>query len=286
MAHHVRIGGKLNRSHGGNAVIFILLIVVGIFMALPMYYNIITSFKPASEMFIFPPRFYVTEPTIRNYRMMMQLMMNLEVPFTRYLFNSLFVALLSTFLGSLIGAVAAYPFAKKEFPGKKFFWQLIMITLLFTGGVTSLPTYIVKAKLGLINSYASMIVPSLATTLHLFLMRQFMLQIPDSLLEAARIDGASEFRTFMTVVLPNIKPAWTTVLVLKFISLWNTGSVDIYDEQLKLLPTALSQMATGTISRQGATAAATVVMMLPPIVSFFVTQSKMLQTMAHSGIKG
>lgn len=283
---HVRVGGKLNRSYGGNFVIFLVLAVMGMFMGLPLVYNIVSAFKPASELFIFPPRFYVTDPTMKNFTQLFQLATNLTVPFNRYLFNSIFVSLVSTAVGVVIGAAAAYPFAKKEFPGKKMFWKLIMMTLLFSGGVTSLPSYIVKAKLGLINTYWVLILPSLASTLHMFLMRQFMLQIPDSLLEAARIDGAGEGRVLLEVVMPNVKPAWTTVAVLSFTSIWNTGSNSvIFKEELKLLPTALSQISTSGIARTGVTAAATLLLMIPPILAFIVTQSRMLQTMAHSGIK-
>ena len=219
--HHIRISGKLNRSHGGNFAIFAMLVVVGLFMGLPLYYSIISAFKPPSELFLFPPRFYVSEPTGRNFTQLFQLATNLTVPFIRYLFNSVFVSLVSTALGVIIGAAAAYPFAKKEFPGKSMLWKLIMMTLLFSGGVTSLPSYIVKAKLGLINTYWVLILPSLASTLHMFLMRQFMLQIPDSLLEAARIDGSGEFRTFNQIVIPIMKPAIAVQAIFTFVSSWN-----------------------------------------------------------------
>jgi len=277
---------QLNRSHFGNFAVFFMLVVVGIFMGLPLYYTVIQSFKPIEERFIFPPRFYVVNPTWSNYTQLFQLVSDLTVPFSRYLFNSVFISIASTGVGVLVGAMAAYPFAKKKFPGKNGLWKLIMLTLLFSGGVTALPAYIVKAKLGLINTYWVLILPHLASTLHMFLLRQFMLQIPDSLLDAAKIDGASDMRIFLNVVLPNVKPAWMTVMVLSFTSVWNEGSAGvIFKEQYKLLPTALSQIGAGGISRSGATSAAGVLLMIPPIISFIFTQSKMLQTMAHSGIK-
>ena len=281
-----RLKKQLNRSHFGNFSVFFMLIVVGIFMGLPLYYTVIQSFKPIEERFIFPPRFYVTNPTGSNYTQLFQLISDLTVPFSRYLFNSVLVSIASTGVGVLIGAMAAYPFAKKKFPGKDGLWKLVMLTLLFSGGVTALPAYIIKAKLGLINTYWVLILPSLASTLHMFLLRQFMLQIPDSLLDAGKIDGASDMRIFMNIVLPNVKPAWMTVMVLSFTNVWNNGSTGvIFKEELKLLPTALSQISAGGISRSGAASAAGVLMMIPPIVSFILTQSKMLQTMAHSGIK-
>lgn len=282
----IRIHKQLNRSHFGNFLVFLMLVVMGVFMGLPLYYNIIQSFKPVEELFIFPPRFYVVNPTTSHYSQLFQLVSDLTVPFSRYLFNSIFVSICSTGVGVLIGAMAAYPFAKKKFPGKDTLWRLIMLTLLFSGGVTALPSYIVKAKLGLINTYWVLILPSLASTLHMFLLRQFMLQIPDSLLDAAKLDGANDFVIFMNVIMPNVKPAWMTVMVLSFTNVWNTGSAGVvFKEELKLLPTALSQISAGGISRSGAAAAAGVLLMIPPIVSFVLTQSKMLQTMAHSGIK-
>lgn len=282
----IHIAKRINRSHGGNVMIFLMLVVFGMFMGLPLLYNIVSAFKPPEEIFIFPPRFYVSNPTGRNFSQLFQLASNLTVPFNRYLFNSVFVSIVSTALCVLVGALAAYPFAKKNFKGKALLWKLIMMTLLFSGGVTALPSYIVKAKLGLLNTYWVLILPSIASTLQMFLMRQFMLQIPDSLLEAARIDGAGEFNTFLYVVMPNIKPAWLTVMVLAFTGIWNTGSSGVvYDESLKLLPSALSQISAGGIARTGATAAATLLLMIPPILAFIITQSKMLQTMAYSGIK-
>ena len=282
----IRIHKQLNRSHTGNFLILLMLIAVGTFMGMPLYYNIIQSFKPVEERFIFPPRFYVVNPTWVNYTQLFQLVSDLTVPFSRYLFNSVFVSIVSTTVSVLIGAMAAYPFAKKKFPGRNMLWRLIMLTLLFSGGVTALPSYIIKAKLGLINTYWVLILPTLASTLHMFLMRQFMLQIPDSLLDAAKLDGASDIRIFLNIVMPNVKPAWMTVMVLSFTDVWNKGSGGvIFKEELKLLPTALSQITAGGIARSGASAAAAVLLMLPPIISFVVTQSKMLQTMAHSGIK-
>ncbi|MBQ3491321.1 MAG: carbohydrate ABC transporter permease [Oscillospiraceae bacterium] len=282
----IRIHKQLNRSHFGNFTIFFGLVAVGVFMALPLYLSIVTSLKPPEELFIFPPRFYVVNPTGKNFSELFQLVTDTVVPLSRYLFNSIFVSVASTTFGVIIGAMAAYPFAKKKFLGRETMWKLIMLTLLFSGGVTALPSYIIKAKLGLIDTYWVLILPQLASTLHMFLMRQFMLQIPDVLLDAAKIDGAGDMRIFYHVVLPNIKPAWMTVMVLTFMSVWNTGSAGvIWSEPLKLLPTALSQITTAAISRTGVAAAASVLLMVPPIVSFVVTQSKMLQTMAHSGIK-
>ncbi len=282
----IHIEKRINRSHGGDAVILLFLLVMGVFMALPLYLSVISAFKPPEEIFLYPPRFYVVNPTSKHFSQLFQLTGNLTVPITRYLFNSVFLSIATTGASVFVGVMAAYPFAKKKFPGKEVIWKLIMITLLFRGGANGLASFIIQAKLGLLNTYWVFILPGMASTLELFLMRQFMLQIPDALLEAARIDGASEFKSFIHVVVPNIKPAWMTVMVMEFTAVWNTNSGGlIFDEAWKLLPNAINQITAEGISRTGVGAAATVLLMLPPIISFLVTQSKMLQTMAHSGIK-
>ena len=287
----LRVGEQLNRSRGGNVAIFILLGLMALFMGMPLFYSIASAFKPPEEIYLFPPKFYAIHPTINNFKQLSQMVSNLWVPFSRYLYNSLFISVVTTFFSVFIGALAAYPFAKHKFVGRDMLWRLIMVTLLFSGGVTALPSYIIKARLGLINSYWVMILPAIAVPLQMFLMRQFMMQIPDSLLEAARLDGAREFRIFTSVILPNVKPAWLTVMVLAFQNIWNgsAGGADsttvIFDEAYKMLPAVLSQIQTGGYARMGVAAAASLLLMLPPIVAFVVNQSMMLQTMAHSGIK-
>lgn len=287
----LRTGERLNRSRGGNAAIFILLGLMALFMGMPLFYSIASAFKPPEEIYLFPPKFYAIHPTINNFKQLSQMVSNLWVPFSRYLYNSLFISVVTTFFSVFIGAMAAYPFAKHKFVGRDMLWRLIMVTLLFSGGVTALPSYIIKARLGLINSYWVMILPAIAVPLQMFLMRQFMMQLPDSLLEAARLDGAGEFRIFSSIILPNVKPAWLTVMVLAFQNIWNgsAGGADsttvIFDENYKMLPAVLSQIQTGGFARMGVAAAASLLLMLPPIVAFVVNQSKMLQTMAHSGIK-
>lgn len=231
----LRVGEQLNRSRGGNVAIFILLGLMALFMGMPLFYSIASAFKPPEEIYLFPPKFYAIHPTINNFKQLSQMVSNLWVPFSRYLYNSLFISVVTTFFSVFIGALAAYPFAKHKFVGRDMLWRLIMVTLLFSGGVTALPSYIIKARLGLINSYWVMILPAIAVPLQMFLMRQFMMQIPDSLLEAARLDGAREFRIFTSVILPNVKPAWLTVMVLQPFRTFGT----VPPEALTLLPSSL-----------------------------------------------
>ena len=277
---------KLNRSTGGNVVLFLVLLVGGAFMALPLVYAVVQSIKPMEELFIFPPRFTVRRPTLDNFRMLISVASNLWVPIERYLFNSVFVSLVGTVGHVLLASMAAYPLAKHKFPGSKILFNVIVLSLLFSNQVTYLPQYIVMARAGLIDSYWSIILPSFAMTLGLYLMKQFMEQIPDTVLEAARIDGASETRICFQIVMPQVRPAWLTLIIFAFQSIWNqTGLSFIFSEEYKLLPTILRQISAGGIARAGVSSAATMLLIIPPILTFLITQSSVIETMAHSGMK-
>ena len=277
---------KLNRTRGGNAVIFIVMLILGAFMVLPLVYAVIQSIKPVEELFIFPPRFFVIRPTLDNFRDLISVGGNLWVPFERYVLNSVFLSVVITVSHVIISSMAAYPLAKHPFPGSKFIFTLIVTALMFSSPVMAIPSYMVMAKLNLINNYLAVILPAVASTLGLYLMKQFMMQIPDVMLEAARIDGANEFRIFFKIVMPQVRPAWLTLTIFAFQSAWNnTGGSFIYHEELKTLPTVLSQVASGGIARAGIASAASVLLMLPPIITFVITQSNVVETMGHSGIK-
>ena len=277
---------KLNRTRGGNAVIFIVMLILGSFMALPLIYAVVQSIKPVEELFVFPPRFFVIRPTLDNFRDLLNVGNSLWVPFERYVINSVFLSVVITVSHVIISSMAAYPLAKHPFPGSKFIFNLIVTALMFSSPVTAIPSYIVMAKLHLINNYLAVILPAVASTLGLYLMKQFMTQIPESILEAARIDGANEFRIFFRIVMPQVRPAWLTLVIFAFQSAWNNGGGSfIYREELKTLPTALSQVSSGGIARAGISSAAAVLLMLPPIITFVITQSNVVETMGHSGIK-
>ncbi len=277
---------KVNRSRWGNALVFLLLLILGSFMLLPVLYTTVQAFKPMEELFLFPPRFTVSNPTLKNFKLIGQLINNLWVPFSRYLFNSVFVSIAGTAGNVIIASMAAYPLAKNDFPGKKLLFKIVTVALLFSGGVLGLAQYIIMAKLHMINTYWALILPSVATPMGLFLMKQFMEGISDSLLEAARIDGMSEFGIYWKIVMPNVKPAWLTMIIFAFQGMWAmTGGNFIYKEELKLLPTALAQIQSGGIARAGVSAAANLLMFLPPVLIFLITQSSIMETMAHAGIK-
>lgn len=284
--HRIRKTKRVNRSTGGNIVMFIMLVVLGGFMLLPVIYTVVQAFKPMEELFLFPPRFTISNPTFKNFKLIGQLVDNLWVPFSRYTFNSVFVSAAGTAGNVIIASMAAYPLAKNDFPGKKFLFKIVTVALLFSGGVLSLAQYIIMAKLHMINTYWALILPSVATPMGLFLMKQFMEGISTSLLEAARIDGMNEFQIYWSIVMPNVKPAWLTMIIFAFQGMWSmTGGNFIYKEELKMLPTALAQIQSGGIARAGVAAAANLLMFIPPVVMFLVTQSSIMETMAHAGIK-
>jgi len=280
-------GKRLNRTFGGDAGIFLFLALAGAFSILPMIYSILQAIKPLDELFIYPPRFWVRRPTGENFVMLFQLVGNLWVPFTRYLFNTLFVTICGTVGTVIIASIAAYPLAKHTFAGKKTINKTVQYALLFTSNVTGIPSFIIMAKLGFINTYWALLLPAFAGSLGLYLMVSFMDQIPNERLEAAKIDGATELQTFWHIVLPSVRAAWLTLIIFSFQGLWSiTGGNFIYDEQLKMLPTALSQIAAAGIARAGVGAATALFMMVPPILMFVIVQSAVIETMSHSGLKG
>ncbi len=278
----------LSRSKGGTAVLFIFLALVSVFMMFPLYYSIIQSLKPIEEIFIFPPRFYVQNPTIQNFLQVYYLSGNLEVPFTRYLFNSVFVTVVGTAMSLVLASLAGYSLAKGKYKGAGLLYTVIVLALLFRAEVTAVPVYYIISKLGIIDSYWALLLPPLASTSGVFLIRQFVLSaIPDATLEAARIDGADEFYIFRKIVLPSIKPAIVTVLIFTFQANWGAAAATqyIFSEELKELPNVLSTIVAGGIARQGAGAAVSVITMIPPIAVFLWSQHSVMETMAHSGLK-
>lgn len=281
-----RAGNRVNRSLSGDVGVLIFLLIVGAIMALPLYFSIIQSIKPPDELFIFPPRFYVANPTGGNYGDLFRLMSNSWVPFSRYVFNTVFVTAVGTFGHIVLASMAAYPMSKYKFPGSAAFNKLVVFSLMFNAAVLTIPTYIIMAGLGWIDTYFSLIIPAFGASLGFYLMRSFMGDLHDALLDAAKIDGATEIQIFLKIVMPNVKSAWLTLMIFSVQSLWNQNNTTyIYSEPLKSLQYGITQIVSGGIARQGAAAAGTVVMMLVPIIVFIVSQSNVIETMAKSGIK-
>ena len=277
----------LARSVGGNIVNFLFLCVIAAFMALPLLYVVSNAFKPLDEIFVYPPRLYVIHPTFSNFTDLASLMSQSWIPFSRYIFNSVFVTLVSTFVQIIFVSMAAYVLEKREFPGRRVFFKVVVTSLMFSGSVTAVPNYIIMNGLGMVNTYWAMILPAIASSMGLFLMKQFMAtSVPTAVLEAARVDGAHELSIFWRIVMPLVRPAWLTLIIFAFQSIWATnGNGYIYTETLKPLNYALSQVVSGGVARTGSAAAVSLIMMLPPLTVFIITQSNILNTMASSEIK-
>ena len=265
----------------------VILSVFGLFSVLPVLLNIFQSFKPMNELFLYPPRFFVSNPTWDNYKQLFVMMTGAWVPFSRYIFNTVLITAAGTVGNILVCSLAAYPLATHQgLPGGRVMFQLVVVALMFNSVVTDVVNYLTMSAFHWINTYLAIIVPACASALGLFIMKQFMEQIPDSLVEAAHIDGASEYRLFWRIIMPNVRPAWLTVGIFAFIGLWNgTHTTYIYNEELKSLPYALNQIVTGGITRAGAGAAVSVVLMLVPVAFFIFSQDRIVETMATSGMK-
>lgn len=287
MKKRFHIKRRLNRSVGGDVGVYFFIILLGLFMAFPIVYAISNAFKPFHELFIFPPRFFVKDPTTENFLDMVNIMSSSWVPFSRNIFNTFFVTAAGTVFHIFFASLAAYALAKFKFPGNKAIFEIIVLSLMFAATVTDIPRYIIMSKLGMIDTYWAMIIPPIQAPLGLYLMKQFMeTLIPDSLLEAARIDGKSEFGIFWSIVMPLVKPAWLTLTILSIQSLWNaTGGAYIYSEELKTLPVAMNQIIASGIARAGVGAAVSVFMMIVPVTVFIVSQNQIIETMATSGMK-
>ena len=278
---------SFNRSVGGDIGINLLLIIFGAFMFLPMVYAISQSLKPLDELWMFPPRFLVQNPSLKNFQELFRLMSESWVPFSRYIFNTAFVSVAGTGGHLFFASLAAYAMTKINFPGRKGMFQLVYYSLMFNATVTALSNFIIMSALHMIDTYWSLIIPAFGQTLGFYLMRQFMeTTVPDSVLESARLDGAKELTIYWRIVMPMVKPAWLTLIVYCFQGLWNSGtSVYIYSEELKTFNYAIQQILAGGIVRSGAADASTVIMMLVPVTVFVITQSNIIETMASSGMK-
>ena len=277
----------LNRSVGGDLGISIFLIIMGAFMFLPMIYTVANSLKPLDELWVFPPRFIVRSPTLKNFSDLFALMGASWVPFSRYIFNTILISVSGTMGNLFFASMAAYALSKIKFPGRNWMFQMIVMSLMFHTTVSSITNFLTMSSLHMIDTQWAIIIPAWGATLGLYLMKQFMESgISDQVLESARLDGARELYIYWNIAMPMVKPAWLTLIVYTFKDLWNAGaSIYIQSEELKTFNYAIGQISADGVTRAGATAAGTVLMMLVPIAVFVITQSNIIETMASSGMK-
>ncbi len=285
-------GTKINpkRFDKSQLKFYIVLVPMALFMVLPVIYIVNQAFKPLDELFMFPPRFFVIKPTFKNFTDLFRTASTTGVPMSRYLFNSIVVTLVTVFANILVTASSAYVLSKKKFKLKGRLFALNQIALMFVPIAVAIPRFLIIKNVGLSDNFLAHIVPLLAMPIGLFLVKQFMDDIPDALIEAARLDGANDFQILLKIVMPLVKPALATVGILTFQVVWNateSSSLYISDETLKTFAFYLSTLtaSSNTIAGAGMSAAAGLIMFLPNLIIFMLLQSKVMNTMTHSGIK-
>ncbi|MBP1988606.1 carbohydrate ABC transporter permease [Paenibacillus eucommiae] len=287
--HRLGYRKKLKRIDAFQVITILGLIVFSLFMILPVLFIINHAFKPINELFLYPPTFFAKKPTLFNIK---ELLLRPQViPFSRYLFNSLITTVLTVSGVIMISAMAAYAFSKHHFPGKNVLFSIIILALMFAPEAVGIPRYLVMANLNMLNTYFVHIVPFFAAPMAVFLMKQFIDQIPGALMEAAKIDGAKEWTILFRIVIPVCMPAVATVGILAFQGAWtNVESSNLFTqvESMKTLPYYIASLLSGASNNvvgQGAAAAGGLLIFLPTLVVFLFFQRKILMTMAHSGIK-
>jgi ABC-type glycerol-3-phosphate transport system permease component len=272
--------------------LYISVLILVAFTALPLIYLITTAFKPLDQILAYPPKFFVTRPTLYNFSSLFVALSSTEVPFLRFTLNSIFISSVTVVLTVLVSSLGAYGLVKHKPKGSKIIFNLVIASLMFSPLVMQIPSYFVVSNLGLVNTLFALIIPKIAVAYNFFLMERFVGEIPDALLEAAKIDGANDFKIYYMIIMPLLRPAWATLVVFTFVLVWNDyfgPLIYITDEAQKTLPLILQRISGGAgvadLARAGASAASGLLMIAPTILIFTIMQSKVLETMAHSGIK-
>ncbi len=285
-------GTMINPTHFNKSQIKFIIAVLplAIIMLLPIISMFAHSFKPFSELYEYPPKFFVRRPTLDNFISLFRFTSQAGVPLSRYFFNSLIQSVFVILLTLLFGSLAAYSFSFLSYKGKKLLLSMNQVAIMFVAVAVAVPRYLVMSKLHLINNYLSLIIPLIAMPVGVFLMKQFMDQIPRELTDAAKIDGANKLQIYFKIIIPLIKPALCTVAILSFQAAWNnTEASNLYvnDEALKTLAYYFSTISLGSssIAAQGMVAAAGLIMFVPNLVFFLIVQNQVMNTMAYSGMK-
>lgn len=274
----------------GQIKIILMILPLALFMLLPIVFIFSHAFKPMDELFAFPPRFFVIRPTSDNFYKLFKATSTSAIPMGRYIFNTLLVTLAVVIGSVFISTLAAFALSKLKFKGKYTLMEINNAALMFVPVAVMIPRYLIINALGLIDTYWALILPLVAMPVCLFLIKQFTDQVPDSLIEAAYIEGASDFMVYRKIVLPLIKPAVATGAILSFQQVWGdiaSSSYYISNETLRTLPFYMNTLtsANNTIAGQGMAAAAGLIMFVPNLLLFIILQSNVMNTMAHSGLK-
>jgi len=282
---------KIRSISFSGTLLFTFLTFYALLSVAPIVYIVNTAFKSLSELFLFPPTFFARHPSLHNFHDLFFALKLSEVPFSRYLFNSVLTTVITIILAVLISTMGAYSLSRMQFPGKDLIFSVIIISLMFSPEAVKITRYLVVTKLGLMNSYAGHILPHLSIPVCIFLIKQFMDQIPRALSEAAKIDGASEWNIFTKIVIPNVTPAIGTAAILTFQLVWGDLETSTYymtEETMKTLPYFVQTLTSGmttVVARQGASAAAGLLLFIPNLIIFVILQKSMINTLVNSGIK-
>lgn len=301
MAAFKGVGINPKGFHKSQIKFYLVLLPIVVFMGIPILFITFHAFKPMDELFAFPPKFFTKNPTLDNFVKLFSSSGSTNIPATRYLFNSILASATVVLSSILLSSAAGYVLSKKKFRGKDTIFSINTVALMFVPVAVVIPRYFTVVKIGLIDNFFAHILPQLALPVGLFLVKQFIDQIPDSLVEAAQIDGASDYFILIKIIMPMVKPALSTVAILAFQASWNTSEASelfINDDSLKTFSFFVSTLASGSgstvtgaattgnaVAGQGMSAAASFIMFLPNFILFILLQSKVMNTMAHSGIK-
>lgn len=270
--------------------IIVIILPLVIFMAMPIIFIANHAFKPMEELFAFPPTFFVKNATGENFTKLVKFSNTSGIPLARYIFNSLIVTAVTVGASILLTTMAAFALAKIKFKARDILVQINQIAIMFVSTAVLIPRYLVICRLHMINTFWAHILPLLAMPVALFLVKQFVEQVPDSLLEAAYMDGATDWQVYWKVIIPMIRPAIATASILVFQQVWTnmeTSNYFINDDSMKTLTFYMNTLvnANNTVAGQGMAAAATLIMFVPNLLLFIILQNKVMNTMASSGIK-
>ncbi|GAF64097.1 carbohydrate ABC transporter permease [Alkalihalobacillus trypoxylicola] len=283
-------GANPRKFHKSQLKFYIFLLPFALFMLLPIVFIFNHAFKPLDELYAFPPQFFVYNPTGNNFSNLFDLANSSGIPLSRYVLNSFIVTVSVVFLSVFISTLAGYVLSKKQFKGKGSLFEINNMALMFVPIAVLIPRFLTVSFLGIEDTFFAHILPLLAMPVVLFLVKQFIDQIPDSLIEAAVIDGASDFKIYIKVILPLIKPAIATAAILAFQIVWNdleTSTLYTTSESMRTLAFYMSTLVaqTNVVVGQGMAAAASLIMFLPNLILFIILQSMVMNTMSHSGLK-
>lgn len=268
----------------GRAAVHVLVYTLALLMLFPFLWMVSTSLKPEDEVFTWPPRLLPWPPQWSNYRDAWAI-----APFGRYFFNTAFVAVSITGVSLFLNSLAAYAFARLQFRGRDLLFMLLLATTMIPFQVTMIPTFLILERLGWLDTYLGLTVPGFASAFGIFMLRQFMLSIPEDLLDAARIDGATEFRVYGQIVLPLTKPALATLATFTFMGAWNDFTLPLMvvkSDEMRTLTLAVAALSSGlyVMSFPLMMAAATFVV-LPVLVAFLAAQRFFTRSIVLGGFK-